>query len=146
MNPLHRLAIWFTIAMALSTFAHADSKAPDACALLTKADAASAIGEIKGEAKSKDGLRGKKCTYDNIKGAWVAVEVFSADAHWDLLKNMALDVQALAGLGDEAFTAKRGVDTRQVYLKKGALMVVVDSSAGLDAAQKLAAAAVKRLP
>ena len=146
MNPLHRLAIWFTVAIALTTFAHADSKAPDACALITKAEAASVIGEIKGEPTPKDGLRGKQCSYNSMKGAWVTIEVFSADAHWDLLKNMALDVQALAGLGDEAFTAKRGVDTRQVYLKKGALMVVVDSSAGLDAAQKLAAAAVKRLP
>ena len=131
----------------LISSAHAaDSPAADPCSLLSKAEAAAAVGEIKGEPRSKDGLRGKKCAYDNMKGAWVTLEVYPADAHWDLMKNLAIEVQDLTGLGEAAFSAKRGVDTRQVYVKKGALMIEVDSSAGMDAAQKVAAIAVKRLP
>jgi len=146
MKPLGILIIplvFITIAGHLS--AQKDLKAADPCALLTKPEAAAVIGEIKGEPASKDGLRGKKCSYDNMNGAWVSIEVYSAEPHWELMKNMALDVQSLAGLGDEAFSAKRGA-TRQVYVRKGTQMIEVDSSAGLEAAQKTAAAAVKRLP
>ena len=103
------------------------------------------MGEIKGEPTSKDGLRGKKCSYDNSKGAWVSIEAYSAEVHWEMMKNMALEVQEVTGLGDAAFTAKRG-PTRQIYVKNGAWMLEVDSSAGLDAAERIAAIAVKRLP
>jgi hypothetical protein len=117
----------------------------EACALVSKSEAAAVFGEIKGDPVSKDGLRGKKCSYSTTVGAWVTIELYSAEAHWELMKNMALDLKDLTGFGDEAFSAKRG-DTRQVYVKKGALMMEVDSSAGLDAAQKVAAIAVRRLP
>jgi hypothetical protein len=131
----------------LMSSAHAaDPKPADPCSLMSKAEAAGAMGEIKGEPASKDGLRGKKCSYNNMEGAWVTIEVYPAEPHWDLMKNLAIDVQELTGLGDAAFSAKRGVDTRQVYVKKGASMIEVDSSAGMDAAKKVAAIAVKRLP
>jgi hypothetical protein len=132
-------------ATLLSSANAAEPKLTDPCSLLSKAEAASVMGEIKGEPASKDGLRGKKCSYDNMQGAWVTIEVYPAEAHWDLIKNMASGVQDLTGLGEAAFSAKRG-DTRQVYVKKGASMIEVDSSAGMDAAQKAAAIAVKRLP
>lgn len=136
-------------AMAV-TLAHAlaqtDSKPPDPCSLMTKAEAAAVMGEIKGEPRAKDGLRNQKCTYYNMKGAWITIEVYPAGPHWDLLKQLAIEVQDLTGLGDAAFSAKRGVDTRQVYVKKGALMVEVESSAGMEAAQKVAEIAAKRLP
>ena len=112
---------------------------------MNKAEAAAVIGDIKDEPSSKDGLRGRKCAYDNMAGAWITIEVYSAEAHWDLMKNLALEAQELTSLGDAAFSAKRG-GTRQVYVKKGASMIEVDSSAGMDAAKKVAAIAVKRLP
>ena len=130
---------------ALLSIANAAEPAPiDPCSLLSKAEAAQIMGEIKGEPRSKDALRGKKCAYDNMEGAWITVEVYPAEAHWDLLKNLGIDVQEVTGLGDAAFSAKRG-DTRQVYVKKGPSMIEVDSSAGMEAAQKVAAIAVKRL-
>ena len=133
--------------MALLAAANAMKAADEveACGLVSKSEAAAALGEIKGEATSKAGLRGNKCSYDNMEGAWGTIEVYPAEAHWDLMKNMAIEVQDVAGLGEAAFSAKRG-NTRQVYVKKGGTMIEVDSSAGLEAAQKLAAIAVKRMP
>ena len=122
-----------------------DPKTAEPCSLMSKEEAAAVMGEIKSEPGSKEGLRGRKCTYSNLKGAWVTIEAYSAEVHWELMKNMATDVQELSGLGDAAFSAKRG-DTRQVYVRKGATMIEVDSSAGMDAAEKAAATAVKRLP
>lgn len=60
------------------------------------------LGQIKGEPASKDGLRGNKCSYDSVSGAWVKIEVYSADAHWELMKNITLNAQALTNLGEEA--------------------------------------------
>ena len=145
MNRAMKFLVPAMFAGLLSTANAAEPKPADPCSLLSKAEAAAVIGEIKGEPASKDGLRGKKCSYHNMQGAWVTIEVYSAEAHWDLIKNMASDVQDLTGLGDAAFSAKRG-DTRQVYVKKGASMIEADSSAGMDAARKIAASAVKRLP
>ncbi len=145
MNRALKLIVPAIFAGLLSSAYASDPKPTDPCSFLSKAEAAGAMGEIKGEPASKDGLRGKKCSYNNMEGAWVTIEVYSAEAHWDLMKNMANDVKELTGLGDAAFSAKRG-DTRQVYVKKGASMMEVDSSAGLDAAHKVAAIAVKRLP
>jgi hypothetical protein len=145
MNRALKLIVAAAVAASAAGATAADPKFPDPCSLLSKAEAAAAMGEVKGEPASKDGLRGKKCSYDNMAGAWVSIEVYSAEAHWDLMKNMSLDVKDLTGLGDAAFSAKRG-DTRQVYVKKGASMIEVDSSAGLEAAQKVAAIAAKRLP
>ena len=135
----------FALSVSLSdTLGQTVPIAGDPCSLMSKAEAAAIMGEIKGEPAAKDGLRGKKCAYDNMKGAWVTIEVYSAEAHWDLTKNLATEVQELTGLGDAAFSAKRG-DTRQVYVKKGASMIEVDSSAGMDAAKRVAEIAVKRL-
>ena len=140
------LLLSLVVAFALTDAgAQTNSKPGDPCALLSKAEAAAVMGEMKGDPTSKDGLRGKKCVYDNMKGAWISIEVYPSEAHWDLVRNMAINVQELSGLGDAAFSAKRG-DTRQVYVKKGATMIEVDSSAGIDAAQKAAAIAVKHLP
>ena len=147
MKPLYMAVLLFiAVAVALTgADAQTDSKPSEPCSLMSKAEAAAVMGEIKGDPTSKDGLRGKKCRYDNMQGAWMTLEVYSAEAHWDLLKNMAIDGQELSGLGEAAFSAKRG-DTRQVYVKKGAAMIEVDSSAGIDAAKKAAAIATKHLP
>jgi hypothetical protein len=145
MNRAFKLIGSAIFAALVSTAVAADSKPTDPCSLLSKAEATAILGEIKGEPASKDGLRGEKCSYDNREGAWVTVEVYPAEAHWDLTKNMATDAQDLTGLGDAAFSAKRG-NTRQVFVKKGAWMMEVDSSAGMEAAHKVAAIAVKRLP
>ena len=134
----------FTVMLA-HALAQPNSQPTDPCSLMTKAEAAAVMGEIKGEPRVKDGLRGTKCAYDNMQGAWITIEVYPAEAHWDLMKQLALEMQELTGLGDAAFSAKRG-DTRQVYVKKGASVIEVDSSAGMDAARKVAAIAVKRLP
>lgn len=145
MNPaLKFVAAAISIALTWSAYA-ADPRAAEPCSLMSKEEAAAVLGELKSEPASQDGLRGKKCSYDNLKGAWVTLEVYSSDAHWDLMKNMALDAQALTGLGEDAFSAKRG-GTRQIFVKKGASMIEVDSSAGLDVAKQVAAIAVKRLP
>ena len=145
MNRRLKLVVPAIFAGLVASAHAADPKAADPCSLLSKAEAAAAMGEIKGEPASKDGLRGKKCSYDNMSGAWVTIELYSAEAHWELMKNLAVEVQELTGLGDAAFSAKRG-NTRQVYVKKGTSMIEVDSSAGIDAARKVAAIAVKRLP
>jgi hypothetical protein len=145
MNRALKFLVPAMFATLLSSANAAEPKPSDPCSLLSKIEAAAVMGEIKGEPASKDGLRGKKCSYDNLQGAWVTIEVYPAEAHWDLLKNMATDAQDLTGLGDAAFSAKRG-DTRQVYVKKGASMMEVDSSAGMDTVRKVAAIAVKRLP
>ena len=140
------LLMFLVVAVAVTNAGgQTNPKPSDPCAFLTKAEAAAVMGEVKGEPTPKDGLRGRKCVYDNIKGAWISIAVYPAEAHWDLVKNMANDVQELSDLGEAAFSAKRG-DTRQVYVKKGATMIEVDSSAGIEAAQKAAAIAVKRLP
>ena len=146
MNRALKSVVPAICAALLSIGNAAEPVPPDPCSLMTKAEAAAVMGEIKGEPHAKDGLRGKKCGYDNMKGAWVSIEVYPAGPHWDLMKQFAVEVQDLTGLGDAAFSARGGVDTRQVYVKKGALMIAVDSSAGMEAAQKVAEIAVKRLP
>ncbi len=145
MNRTLNFLVPAMFATLLSSANAAEPKLSEPCSLLSKTEAAAVMGEIKGEPASKDGLRGRKCSYDTMQGAWVTIEAYPAEAHWDLIKNMATDAQDLAGLGEAAFSAKRGA-TRQVYVKKGASMMEVDSSAGMDAAQKIAAIAVKRLP
>ena len=137
-----------TIALGIGLSAARGQGAPkpiDAGALVNKAEVAAILGELKGEPEVKDGLRGKKCSFETLKGAWVTVEAYPAAPHWESMQNMALDVQPLTGLGESAFSAKRGA-TRQVYVKKGAWVIEVDSSAGLDVATKLAGIAVKRMP
>ena len=147
MKP-HCVSLLVFLAVAVA-FTDADgqtnAKPLDPCSLMSKAEAAVVMGEMKGDPTSKDALRGKKCVYDNMKGAWISIEVYSTEAQWELAKNMAIDAQELPGLGEAAFSAKRG-DTRQIYVKKGASMIEVDSSAGMDAAKQVAAIAVKRLP
>ena len=116
----------------------------DPCSLVPKAEVAKIIGEIK-EVKTTEGLRqNKQCDYTNMEGSWLKVTVYSAE-HWDVVKMAALDPAAVSGLGEEAYAAKRGT-TREVYVRKGKLMLEVTSTVGADATQKIATAATKQLP
>jgi hypothetical protein len=146
-----RRHLWSVLYLALMAFGPAaglcqtSPQAVDPASLLTRAEATAILGELKGEPELKDGLRGKKLNFDTLSGSWLSIEVYSAEAHWEPIKGLANDVEDVAGLGDAAYSSKRG-STRQVFVKKGALMMEVDSSAGLDAAKKAATAATKRLP
>ena len=117
----------------------------DPCALVPKADVAKLIGEIK-EVKTTEGLRKEKqCDYTTMTGAWLKASVYSSDA-WDLQKQLLPnDPTPIAGLGEEAFQVKRGT-SREVYVRKGKLMLQVSSTVELDATQKFAEAAAKQLP
>ena len=71
MNQALNFLVPAMFAMLLSSGNAAEPKLSDPCSLLSKTEAAAVMGEIKGEPASKDGLRGRKCSYDNMQGAWV---------------------------------------------------------------------------
>src|SRR3712207_2605159 len=144
--PMHKRTHILLCSLLLSTTAMAadPTATPDPCALVPKEEVAKIIGEIK-EVKTSQGLRNnKQCDYTNMEGSWLKVTVYSAE-HWDMVKMAALDPAAISRLGEEAYASKRGT-TREVYVRKGKLMLEVTSTVGADATQKIAAAAAKQLP
>ena len=132
-------------AMFIAAVANAaDPAALDPCALVPKADVAKIIGEIK-EVKTTEGLRKEKqCDYMNMEGSWLKVSVYSAE-HWEMVKISAIDPTDIKGLGEEAYGAKRGT-SREIYVRKGKLMLAVSSTVGAEKTQQIAAAAAKQLP
>ena len=127
--------------------AGADASKIDACALVTKAEAAQVLGEIKREAETRTGLHDeKRCGYSNTNGNEVSFGVYGAN-FWESKRMAAegLDTEDLAGLGEEAFSVKRGT-TVQLYARKGGIILDVNSTAGKEAARRMAEKALDRIP
>jgi hypothetical protein len=125
----------------------ADTSRIDPCALVTKAEAAQALGEIKNEAETRTGLHNeKRCGYSNMNGGEVSFGVYGADL-WESKRMAAegLDTEDLVGLGEEAFSVKRGT-TVQLYVRKEGVVLDVNSTAGKEAARRMAEKALDRIP
>lgn len=119
-----------------------------ACKLVTKAEMAAVMGELKGEAKCDTGIRPSEvtCNYDNMEGSWVKIRLYKQTAEgFSLAKNLLPNGStALPGLGDEAFWAKVGTDI-EVFIRKGDKVLEVDSCGGLKFAKPVAEKAFARL-
>ena len=116
------------------------------CALISKAEAVSVLGEIKGEPKADIGLLNEKeCRYETVQGQNLVVRIHGAD-RWGLKKGEVSEMKpaAIAGLGDEAFSVQRGT-TCEIYVRKGEVIVEVNATMSRDVAQKFAALIVSRL-
>ena len=125
----------------------ADTSKIDACSLVTKAEAAQVLGEIKREAETRTGLHDeKRCGYSNMNGNEVSFGVYSAN-FWESKRMAAegLNTEDLAGLGEEAFSVKRGT-TVQLYVRKKGFVLDVNSTAGKEAARRMAEKALDRIP
>lgn len=129
-----------------ATTASTDTSKIDACALVTKAEAAQVLGEIKGEAETRTGLHNeKRCGYSNMNGNEVSLGVYDADL-WESKRTASegLETEDLSGLGQEAFSVKRGT-TVQLYVRKGGIILDVNSTAGKEAARRMAEKALQRI-
>lgn len=118
----------------------------EACALVTRSEAAALLGGLREEPRPDTGLQGEReCHYVNERGARLSVSVYGAE-RWGLQKGIVseMDPQDVPGLGDEAFAVKRGSDT-EVYVRKGTLMIEVRGSAGMAASRGIAEKAAGRL-
>ena len=127
--------------------ARTDTSKIDACALVTKAEAAEVLGEIKGGAETRTGLHDeKRCGYSNTNGNEVSFGVYGAD-FWESKRTAAegLAAEDIPGLGEEAFSVTRGT-TVQLYARKGGVILDVNSTAGKDAARRIAQKALARIP
>ena len=135
-----------TNAGSSNTTASADTSKIDPCALVTKAEAAQALGEIKNEAEVRTGLHNeKRCGYTNMNGGEVSFGVYGADL-WESKRTAAegLDTEDLSGLGEEAFSVRRGT-THQLYARKAGVILDVNSTAGKEAARRIAEKALSRM-
>jgi len=133
------------LALALAPVARAAD--PDPCALVPKAEVEKIIGELKTPPKPDTGLqKEKECNYDNMEGAWLKVSVYSSE-RWGMQKGIVSEMSpaAITGLGEEAFSVKRGT-TSEIYVRKGGLILQVSSTVGLEKTRKFAEAAIKQMP
>lgn len=131
--------------LSLSIFAFAQTPEPDPCTLIDKAEVTKILGEIKEGPKPKEGLMKEKgCEWTNMSGSWLSVAVYSSEK-WDLKKGSANNPVEIKGLGEAAFSDKRGTDA-ELYVQKGKSMLEVRTSAGAEVARKAAEAAFKRIP
>ena len=129
----------------LKTAAPADQIDP--CAVVPKAELEPIFGEFKGAPEEKSGLRNEReCHYSNMEGQWLTLSVFGGgDDRWSLEKAVTnMNPQTpIAGLGDDAFTAKRGTDSL-VYIRRGDSIFEVSCSCGADKALAVARKAAAR--
>lgn len=124
----------------------ADLSKIDICSLVTKAEAGLIMGEIKGGAETSTGLHNeKRCSYSNMNGNNVSFGVYSAD-FWEMKRMAAkgLDTEELSGLGQEAFSVRRGGE-HQIYVRKEAVVLEVNSSGGREMTKRIAEKALSRL-
>jgi hypothetical protein len=133
------------IISSLSIFAFAETAEIDPCALIAKDDVAKILGEIKEGPKAKEGMmKEKECEWTSMSGSWLTLGVGSSDK-WGMKKMGANNPTEVKGLGEEAFSDKRGTDA-ELHVRKGKLMLEVRTSSGAEAARKAAEIAVKKLP
>jgi hypothetical protein len=118
----------------------------DACALVTRAEAAALLGGLRRDPVPQTGYQQEReCHYVSERGAQLSVSVYTAD-RWDLQKGIVSEMSPVAvpGLGDEAFAVRRGTYA-EVYVRKGALLLEVRGSAGMEVSRGMAAKAAGRL-
>ncbi|MEP7015413.1 MAG: hypothetical protein ABI925_08240 [Verrucomicrobiota bacterium] len=131
--------------IAFSIFAFAQTPDLDPCTLIDKEDLAKIFGEIKEGPKPKEGLmKEKECAWTNISGSWLSVSVYSSE-RWGLKKGSANNPVDVKGLGEEAFSDKRGTDA-ELYVRKGKSILEVRTSGGSEVARKAAETAIKKIP
>jgi hypothetical protein len=115
------------------------------CTLVPKEELAKIMGEIKEGPTPKEGLMKEQgCEWTNMSGSWLSVAVYSADK-WGLKKGSANDPKEVTGLGEEAFTDKRGTDA-EIYVRKGKWILEVRTSSGAANARKVADYAIAKMP
>jgi hypothetical protein len=122
-------------------------EAPDPCSLLTTSQLESTFGKLKGPPKPDVGVqKEKECHYENEDGNFLVLRIYSAD-RWGMQKgiNSESNPTALPGLGEEAFRVKKGTD-KEIYIRKGAWILEIDSSADSEKVKSLASLAAARLP
>jgi hypothetical protein len=140
----HSLLVGFLL-IAVPNIAKAAD--PDPCTLVPKAEVEKIIGELKTSPKPDTGLqKEKECNYENMAGAWLKVRLYSSE-RWGMQKGIVSEMNPtdIAGLGEEAFSVKRG-SSIEVYVRKGALILEVSSTVGLEKTRKFAETAIKQLP
>jgi hypothetical protein len=136
-------------ALALVLAAPASAKSTGPCAVVTRADATSALG-----AKSAAGFLQKfgphvKCTYAtaNYRTLTVEVNIVSKSAFEKDAKNDPGPVARLYGIGNEAYSTAGGASL--VLWKNGAAVTITISAADLknvpSIEQKIGKAAASRL-
>lgn len=131
--------------LTLAPLVHAQTPALDPCALIPKADLVRIMGEIKEGPKAREGLmKEKQCEWTNMSGSWLVLGISSAEG-WEMRKRMANEPVDIAGLGEEAFSSKRGTDA-ELCVRKGKWMLEIRTSSGAPVARKIAEVAVKKLP
>lgn len=129
--------------------AEPESKTPaiDACAVLTREEiVGSTLGELKDGPTPAEGLsKEKQCKYTNMQGTWLQTSLYGSD-HWGLQKGITSEMHPkdISGLGDEAFSVKRGTDS-VVYVRKGGGVLEVSCSCDSTQAQALAAKGAARI-
>lgn len=124
------------------------SKTPaiDACAVLTRAEIEATFGPLKGAPLRDTGIRNEKlCTYSNTAGSWLRMSLYGAD-RWGMEKGTTSErkPKQLSGLGDAAFSIKRGTDS-VVYVRKGGGVLELSCSCDLAKAEALARKAAPRI-
>ncbi|HEX8078551.1 MAG TPA: hypothetical protein VF511_12110 [Chthoniobacterales bacterium] len=141
MNKLFVLAVLASAAR----FSLAAEPDMNPCTFFPKEEIAKIIGEIKEGPKPKEGLmKEKECEWTNMSGSWLSVGLYSSDK-WELKKGSANNPAEVKGLGEEAFTDKRGTDA-EIYVRKGKWMLEVRTSSGSANARKVAEYAVAKMP
>jgi hypothetical protein len=112
-----------------------------------KAEIEKIIGELKDAPKADTGLQKEKtCDYTTMRGSWLKVSLYPSE-RWGMQKGIVSEMNPtdVTGLGEEAFSVKRG-STCEIYVRKGKLILEVSSTVGLDLTRKFAEAAIKQLP
>ena len=131
--------------LCVSRFCLAGDPDLNPCTLVPKEELAKIIGEIKDGPTPKEGLmKEKECQWTNVSGSWLSIAVYSAEK-WGLKKGSGNDPKEVTGLGEEAFTDKRGTDA-EIYVRKGKLMLEVRTSSGSANARKVADYAIAKMP
>lgn len=118
----------------------------DACALVTRAEAATLLEGLRRDPRPETGYQlERECHYVSERGAQLSVSVYTAD-RWDLQKGIVSEMSPadVPGLGDEAFAVRRGTYA-EVYVRKGALILEVRGSAGMAVSRGMAEKAAGRL-
>ncbi|MFN2508698.1 MAG: hypothetical protein ABR589_07980 [Chthoniobacterales bacterium] len=139
-----RLFLCICAIASVARISFAEVPSADPCALISKEELSKILGEIKEGPKPKEGLmKEKQCDWTNVSGAWLTIGIYDAEK-WSVKKmgaNNPVDVQ---GLGEEAYSDKRGTDT-ELYVRKGKVALEVRTSAGSDVARKAAELAATKL-
>jgi len=140
-----KIVVFILACSAAASFAAPE--APDPCSLLTTSQFESTFGKLKGAPKPDLGLqKEKECHYENEDGNFLVLRIYSAD-RWGMQKgiNSESNPTVLTGLGEEAFMVKKGTN-KEIYIRKGAWILEIDSSADSEKIKSLASLAAARLP